>query len=77
MIDAIRSNDLGRLKEILINEPSVVNKEALFEAARMGFLDILKYLVEYSRVSLNEYDKDHRNVLHYGAESGNIEVFKY
>ena len=77
MIDAIRQNDLGRLKEILINEPSLVSKEALFEAAKLGNLEILKYLVEYSRISLNEYDDEHRNVLHYGAESGDIEVFKY
>ncbi len=77
MIDAIRQNDLGRLKEILINEPSLVSKEALFEAAKLGNLEILKYLVEYSRISLNEYDDEHRNVLHFGAESGDIEVFKY
>ena len=77
MIDAIRQNDLGRLKEILINEPSLVSRKALFEAAKLGNLDILKYLVEYSRISLNEYDDEHRNVLHYGAESGDIEVFKY
>ena len=36
MIDAIRQNDLGRLKEILINEPSLVSREALFEAAKLG-----------------------------------------
>ncbi|WP_022768752.1 family 43 glycosylhydrolase [Butyrivibrio sp. NC2007] len=77
MIDAIRHDDLDRLKEILINEPSKVSKEALFEAAKLGNLDILKYLVEYSRISLNEYDDEHRNVLHFGAESGDLEVFKY
>ncbi len=77
MIEAIRNNDPDGLKEILVNEPSLVSKEALFEAARLGNLEILKYLVEYSRISLNEYDDEHRNVLHYGAESGDIETFKY
>ncbi|WP_022763733.1 family 43 glycosylhydrolase [Butyrivibrio sp. XPD2006] len=77
MIDAIRQNDLDKLKDILINEPSLVSKEALFEAARLGNPEIIKYLVEYSRISLNEYDDEHRNVLHYGAESGEIEAFKY
>ncbi len=77
MLEAIRSNDPERLKEILINEPSLVSKEALFEAAELGNLDILKYLVEYSRISLNEYDDEHRNVLHYGVRSGDLEVFRY
>ena len=53
------------------------SKEALFEAARLGDFDRLKYLVEYSKVSLNECDDSHRNVLHYAAESDNEDAFKY
>ena len=70
LITEIRNNNYNAVKNALIQEPSLVSKEALFCAAREGNLEILKYLVEYSRVSLNEYDDDHRNVLHYGAESG-------
>ncbi len=77
LITEIRNNNFNAVKNALIQEPFLVSKEALFCAAREGNLEILKYLVEYSRVSLNEYDDDHRNVLHYGAESGDLEVFRY
>lgn len=77
LISAINEDNLRRVMDILINDPAIVSKEALFEAAKSGNFEILKYLVEYSRISLNEYDNDHRNVLHYSAESGNIESFKY
>ena len=74
---AIRNKNLELVKEILIKEPSLASGEALFEAARIGDIDILKYLVEYSRVSLNEYDARHRSVLHYASESGELAVFRY
>ena len=77
LISAIKQNDLETVRDILILDPNQVSKDALFCAAKEGNLNILKYLVEYSRISLNEYDEDHRNVLHYGAESGDIEVFRY
>ena len=77
LITDIEDNNLASVKSALVQDPSVASKEALFCAARKGNLEILKYLVEYSRISLNEYDDDHRNVLHYGAESGDPEVFRY
>ena len=77
LITAIEKNNLENVRTVLVGQPSLVNKEALFCAARKGNLGILKFLVEYSRISLNEYDDDHRNVLHYGAESGNLEVLRY
>ncbi|WP_024864631.1 family 43 glycosylhydrolase [Butyrivibrio sp. FCS014] len=77
LLEAVRTGNLNKVKEILINEPSLASKEALFASAGEGHFDVLKYMVEYSRVSLNEYDERHRNVLHYGAESGNPEIFEY
>ena len=77
LISEIEKGNLEAVRSALVQEPELVSKEALFGAARSGNTDILKYLVEYSRISLNEYDDDHRNVLHYGAESGNLEVFRY
>lgn len=77
LITDIKDNNIDAVQSALIQEPSLVSKEALFCAAQKGNLEILKFLVEYSRISLNEYDDDHRNVLHYGAESGNLEVFRY
>ncbi len=73
----IHEKNLDKVKKILVNEPNLIDAESFFAAAKTGDLDIVKYLVEYSRISLNEYDDEHRNVLHYAAESGNLEVFKY
>ncbi len=77
LLNAISDKDIDLVRNILVNEPGLVSKEALFDAAKTGNLEILKYLVEYSRISLNEYDANHRNVLHYGAESGSTPVFRY
>ncbi len=77
LLQAITEKKLDKVKKILIENPGVVSKEALFEAAKTGDLDLVKYLVEYSRISLNEYDDRHRNVLHYAAMSGSVDVFRY
>ncbi|MBE5825554.1 MAG: glycoside hydrolase [Butyrivibrio sp.] len=77
LIKAAEDGDLDKVKEILINEPSLASKEVLFSSAKGGHFEVLKYMVEYSRVSLNEYDERHRNVLFYGAASGSFEVFEY
>ncbi len=77
VLKMILCNNLEKVKEILINDPALVSSEALFMSAKTGNIEILKYLVEYSRISLNEYDEAHRTVLHYGAESGKLEVFRY
>ncbi len=73
----IHEKNLDKVKKILVNDPNLIDAEIFFAAAKTGDLEIVKYLVEYSRISLNEYDEEHRNVLHYAAESGNLEVFKY
>ncbi|MCR4895162.1 MAG: family 43 glycosylhydrolase [Lachnospiraceae bacterium] len=77
LLQTIELGELSSVKEILVRDPAIVSREALFLAARKGDLQILKYLVEYSRISLNEYDDRHRNVLHYAAESGDLSVFRY
>ncbi len=77
LIREIEENNLENVREMLIRRPEIVSREALFSAAGGGELDILKYLVEYSRISLNEFDDEHRNVLHYAAESGCLDVFQY
>ncbi len=77
LLSYIREKNLGRVKFMLVEEPTLIDSESFFEAARIGDLDLVRYLVEYSRISLNEYDKEHRNVLHYAAMSGNLEVFVY
>ena len=43
-------------------------------AAELGDFSIVKYIVEYSRASMNTVDENHRNILHYAAASGNLEM---
>ena len=73
----IESSDLGKVRQILIDDPNLIDADLLFAAAKTGSLEIVRYLVEYSRVSLNEYDEDHRHVLFYAAQSGSLPLFKY
>ncbi|MCR5100582.1 MAG: family 43 glycosylhydrolase [Butyrivibrio sp.] len=77
LIEAIRNNDLEKVKEILIKEPAIVDGESFFEAARVGDIDVVKYFVEYSRISLNERDERQRSVLHYSALSNRADTFEY
>ncbi|WP_242840737.1 family 43 glycosylhydrolase [Butyrivibrio proteoclasticus] len=74
---AIIDGNLDGVKEILVYSPEKADKEGFFLAAKLGNFDIVRYYVEYSRLSLNEYDDDHRNALHYAALSGNKELFIY
>lgn len=46
-------------------------------AAELGDFSIVKYIVEYSRASMNTVDENHRNILHYAAASGNLEMNRY
>ena len=72
---AIMNRDLDSVRKILAETPEAVSSFEegecipLFAAAEYGSLEILKYIVEYSRASLDEYDRDHRNILHYASES--------
>ena len=73
----IDEKDLGKVKQILTDTPDLIDADLFFAAAKTGDLPLVKYLVEYSRISLNEYDKDHRHVLFYASLSGNLELFRY
>lgn len=80
---AIVDRDLDKIKEILINEPSKIDDldengccMALL-AALSGDFAIVRYVVEYSRASMNIYDPKHRNILHYGVMSKSMDVVKY
>ena len=70
LLQAISEKKLDIVKRILVDYPNLVSREALFDAARIGSLDIVRYLVEYSRISLNEYDDHHRNVLQVSYREG-------
>lgn len=80
---AILQEDLKEVKRILEKEPSKVDLKdengvlMSFLAAKTGNLKLVRYIVEYSRASMNITDDGHRNILHYGVMSGNVEVCKY
>ena len=54
-----------------------VGKVSIYEAAENGDFGLVKWIVEYSRASLNEFTDDHRTALHFAAKSGNLELFIY
>ncbi|MBE5824163.1 MAG: glycoside hydrolase [Butyrivibrio sp.] len=73
----IEEGNLSKVKQILISDPNLIDRDLFFKAAATGNFEIVKYLVEYSRISLDEYDGNHRHVLFYAARSGNVLLFKY
>ena len=81
--DAIYLEKYNDIKKILEDEPSLIdekNEEGVcmaLLAAKTGNLKIVKYIVEYSRASMNIHDDFHRGMLHYAAMSGNVEVCRY
>lgn len=81
--EVIVSEDIDLLKEILIRDPVRIDDTdpqgipMSFIAARTGNLEMVKYIVEYSRASMNTVDDSNRNILHYAAESGNLGLVKY
>lgn len=48
-----------------------------FKAAMAGDFEKTKYLVEYSKESMNAVDEMGRNILHHAAASGNTELCRY
>ncbi len=80
---AIFQNDLDSVKTLLISEPNLIDKKTEdgilypFYAARLGHEEIVRYIVEYSRASMNITDDAHRSILHYAAESGNVSLATY
>lgn len=81
--EALISENLEKVKQLLIEEPNIIDETdtsgipLIFIAARTGNLDIVKYIVEYSRASMNTVDDKNRNILHYASESGSVSLVKY
>lgn len=82
LAEAILKEDLGEIKRLLVEQPPIVDDifEGLpmsFLAAKTGNTEIVKYIVEYSRASMNTVDGLNRNILHYAVQSGSLETVKY
>lgn len=81
--NAIWQKDYEEVKRLLVQDPPIIDEVdeqgrcMALVAALAGDFRILKYVVEYSRASMNIYDREHRNILHYGVMSGNLELVKY
>ena len=82
--EAILADDLPRLQSLLTASPSSIDETTgplhtplALLAAEKSSLEILRHIVEYSRASLDIYDDDHRNILHYAALSGGLDKCVY
>lgn len=81
--NAIELRDLEKVKQIIAEEQTAIEGTTLdgvplaLHAARMGNAAIVKYIVEYSRASMNLVDANNRTILHYAAESGDVEMNRY
>ena len=81
--NVIERKDFAKIKQILTEEPNLIDEEtkdgvpfALY-AAKAGDFAIVKYIVEYSRASMNTVDVNNRTILHYAAENGDVEMNRY
>lgn len=82
--EAILRDDLAALKRELPLEPTLIDgvgedgAPLMHLAARVGSLEMLKYLVEYGlRVNLNAVDARRRDMLHYAAQGNDPEKCVY
>ncbi|MCR5216447.1 MAG: family 43 glycosylhydrolase [Lachnospiraceae bacterium] len=83
LLEAFARQSLEDVKELLILDPNGINAvdengiPYAFLGARDGGFAIVKYIVEYSRASMNLRDLKQRNILHYAVESGVLDSVKY
>ena len=81
--DAIFANNLKLVEKILVTDPPCIDETDesgipyWMHSARLGYFEIVKYVVEYSRASMNTVDPVNRTILHYAAMSGNVELNRY
>ncbi len=80
---AIKEHDLDEVVRILVEDPPCIDKKTeegiplCLYAAKAGNFPIVKYIVEYSRASMNTVDDDNRTILHYAAMAGSLEMNRY
>lgn len=83
IISIIRAGKLEALKEFMVENPRGMNVQseegvwALQEIMRRGDMEMAQFAVEYTIVNLNLVDGAGNTVLHYGVESGNLELVRY
>ncbi len=79
----IENRNLEEVIRILTEEPTCIDGKTKDDvplclyAAKAGDFPIVKYIVEYSRASMNTVDEENRTILHYAAMSGNLDMNRY
>lgn len=80
---AIDGKNLKEVERLLTEEPSCIDLKTeegiplCLYAAQAGNFAIVKYIVEYSRASMNTVDDKNRTILHYAAAAGDLETNRY
>ncbi len=80
---AIEACNLKRVDELLLEEPNRIDEimadgtPVFCYGAKVSSLAIVKYIVEYSRASMNTVDNQNRTILHYAAEGGDVNINRY
>lgn len=80
---AIEEKNLQEVMRILMEDPPVIDEKTAdgiplcLYAAWKGNFAIVKYIVEYSRASMNTVDDANRTILHYAAMAGDVEMNRY
>lgn len=80
---AVCGADTELVRKVLMLDPPLVDETTAdgvpfaLAAAGTGSLELVRYIVEYSRASMNLTDSRHRNMLHYASVSGALPVCRY
>ena len=80
---AIEEKNLKEVERILVENPPCIDEKTqdgvplCLYAAKAGDFAIVKYIVEYSRASMNTVDDENRTILHYAAMSGDLGMNRY
>ncbi|MCM1201106.1 MAG: family 43 glycosylhydrolase [Bacteroides fragilis] len=80
---AIEEKNLREVERILVEDPPCIDRKTedgvplCLYAAKEGSFPIVKYIIEYSRASMNTVDDDNRTILHYAAMAGDLEMNRY
>ncbi|MDD3337003.1 MAG: family 43 glycosylhydrolase [Eubacteriales bacterium] len=82
-VETVNQKNWTQAKAFISQNQSIVNQmdehgtPYSHIAAACGNVDFLRFMVEYSFVSLNTVDSDGRSLLHYAALSGDVESCRY
>ena len=83
IIEAIKQGDMKAIQSIIAKDQMAIEERdnnnvwAPFLAAQTGHLAVVKFIVEYTRASMNQTDEINRNILHYAAMSDSVECVRY